>query len=170
MSAFLGEENLGDLAKHELEAAREDPRASRDRGAMIADLWDAVEAAERGRTFAIMGLHELAKAVENAERRLGVSVDDSNLTDRDKREIQASWARAEIAKAEISNDHPQQNAQALISLNSALDAMVEEWVASLREIEARWHSEQMFEKAAKEVEGIEGFFTPEWSSPALTDT
>lgn len=142
---------MGELAKSELSAARHDPRMDRPRGGMVADFWDAVQEAERARAFAIYGLHEMAKAVEHTEQKLGVKHDDPNLNDEALRELQAAWERAAIAKAEIQNDHPQQNAHALIALNSALDGMVEEFVASVRALQTRWFSEQLVKRAEEQV-------------------
>lgn len=99
---------------------------------MIADFWDAMEEAERVRSLSLMGLHELTYALEREETRLGVDRDANNLDAADVAVLQAAYERAEWAKAELANESPHGNAQALISMNSALDAMVEELVIHLR--------------------------------------
>jgi hypothetical protein len=101
---------------------------------MVADFWQAMEEAERVRFLNVVGLHELQHALEREEARLGRSRDDDNLSDEDARSLQAAWERAEMARIEIENGHPHLNAQALLSMNSALDALVEEFVPSMREI------------------------------------
>jgi hypothetical protein len=77
-------------------------------------------------------LHELQHALERQEARLGVSGDDDNLSDDVVRALQAAWERAEMARIEIDNGHPHLSAQALLSMNSALDALIEEFVPSNR--------------------------------------
>lgn len=99
---------------------------------MIADFWDAMEEAERVRTLGLMGLHELTRAIEREEARLGVRRDADDLDAADEATLQAAYERAEWAKAELANESPHGNAQALISMNSALDAMVEELVKHWR--------------------------------------
>ncbi len=95
----------------------------------------------------IMGLHELTHALERQEQLLGVSRDGPNLTSEQARTLQAAWERAESARIEIANDHPQLNAQALISMNSALDALVEEWTPQLRSMRARWLADTAMKEA-----------------------
>jgi hypothetical protein len=148
MERGVGEEGLGKFARLQVEAARRDPRPGRKRGAMIADFWDAVEEAERVRMLAVWGLHELAAALEREEEHPGASRDDKTLPEGVRRTLQAAWERAEMARVEISNGAPHLNAQALISMNSALDALVEEWVPSIRALRIRWMSEQMYNLAA----------------------
>ena len=41
------------------------------------------------------------------------------------------------------NGHPHLNAQALISMNSALDALVEEFVPAMREIRVQWLTDRL---------------------------
>lgn len=134
MTGRLGEQNLGEFARWQVETARRDPRLERGRGAMVADFWQAMEEAERVRLLSILGLHELRHALEREEARLGFSRDDENLSDEVLRTLQAAWERSEMARIEIENGHPHLNAQALLSMNSALDALVEEFVPSMRDI------------------------------------
>lgn len=49
-------------------------------------------------------------------------------------DVQVYWQRAELARAEIESGHPSLNAQALIGLNSALDAMVEQFTPAMRDL------------------------------------
>jgi hypothetical protein len=132
----IGEAYLGDFARHQLEAARSDPRVDRSRGAMVADFFAAMEEAERWREMTTWGLHELAEAVEQEERRLRVCRDDSDLTPEQRRSLQAAWERSEMARAEIGNEYPYVHAMTLVSMHSALDALVEELVPGAQQIMA----------------------------------
>lgn len=143
----IGEEGLGEFARSQVEAARRDPRLGRRRGAMVADFWDAMEEAERIRMLGVMGLHELQHTLEREEHRLGLSRSDDDLPTDVAANLQASWERAEMARIEIANGHPHLNAQALLSMNSALDALVEEFVPSMRSIRLDWLTHQMFQRA-----------------------
>lgn len=135
MTFSIGEENVGKFARSQLEAARRDPRLDRRNGrAMMADFRDAMEEAERVRTLSLLGLHELTEALNREEARLGVQRDSSTLTGEQARSLQKAWERAEWAGAELANESPHSNAQALISMNSALDAMVEELVKHWRTV------------------------------------
>ena len=109
-----------------------------------------MDEAERVRTLGIMGLHELTHTLERHEQLLGVCRDDANLPADAARKLQAAWERAESARIEIANDHPQLNAQALISMNSALDALVEEWMPAMRSMRARWLADQAIQHADAE--------------------
>ncbi len=86
---------------------------------MIADFWDAMEEAERVRTLGLMGLHELTRAIEREEDRLGVRRDADDLDAADEATLQAAYERAEWAKAELANESPHGNAQAPRSRPSA---------------------------------------------------
>lgn len=135
MSNPVGEERLGELARHQLEVARIDPRIARGKGAMVADLFDAFEEAERTRELSVWGLVEIANSVGR----------DSSDTD-SIRARQAGWERAELAKAELNNEHPHLNAMALISMVSALDACIEDLVPKAREIYAKAIVNEIFDK------------------------
>lgn len=126
----IGEEGLGGYAREQLEAARRDPRLERGSGAMIADFWAAMEEADRTRMAAIFGLHEMQKGLKREQERLDAECGD----ERAEAELQALWERAELARAEIENDHPAFNAHALIAMNSALDALVEQFVEAVRDL------------------------------------
>jgi len=126
----IGEEGLGAYAREQLEAARRDPRLERGSGAMIADFWAAMEEADRARMAAIFGLHELQRGLRRERERFEAEGGDKRAED----ELQALWERAELARAEIENDHPAFNAQALIAMNSALDALVEQFVEAVRDL------------------------------------
>jgi hypothetical protein len=130
----VGEAGLGELARRQIEAARRDPRLEREDGAVVADFYDAIEEAERTRGLGILGLHELKLTLERKERELGVRHDDSNLTPQQASTLQAYWERTESAQAEIANDYAALNAQALIAMHSALDAMVDGLAPAMREI------------------------------------
>jgi hypothetical protein len=126
----IGEEGLGEYAREQLEAARRHPRLERGSGAMIADFWAAMEEADRTRMAAIFGLHELQRGLKREQERFDAEGGDK----RAEAELQALWERAELARAEIENDHPAFNAHALIAMNSALDALVEQFVEAVRDL------------------------------------
>jgi hypothetical protein len=110
----IGEEQAGEFARKQLEAARNDPRLSRDDGrAMMADFWDAMEEAERVRTLNQLGLEELTHALEREEDRQGVRRDAEESSPVATRSLQAAWERAESARAELANESPHSNAQTL---------------------------------------------------------
>jgi len=155
----VGEEGLNDVARAEIEAARRDPRADRPRGSVVQDFWAAFEEAERVRTFGIVGLHALTEALEREEQRLGARRDDPGLDASRRSSLQVAWERAEMARAEIANQHPQLNAQALVSIVSALDAMVEELAPAMRSVlaevyvdEAMTHAEDEAPEAAARID------------------
>jgi hypothetical protein len=138
----IGEEGLDQriYARLQLEGTRSDPRLTRGRGSMIADYHEAVEEVERLRFLMEAGLHELSKSLEREEAALGVGRNDPHLTSSQTDALQAAWERAELARAEITNELPYVHAVALVGLQSALDALVEELVPAWRgalEIESR---------------------------------
>lgn len=125
MASPAGPGDSGDFADDQLRAARVDPRTRRGGESMVADFHDAIEEAERVRELGVWGVHELRESIENEERRLGVSRDSPNLTAEQMSALQAARERSVLAEAEIENEHPHLHAMALISMQSALDAMVE---------------------------------------------
>ena len=152
-SVRIGEESAGEFARRHLKAARKDPRLSRENGrAMLADFRDAMDEAERVRALSVWGLHELTFALEREERRHGVRRDAAQIPPSVARALQAAWERAELARAEIDNEIPHFNAQALISMNSALDAMVEELVVSWRSMTVKTIARQMVKEITTKVE------------------
>jgi hypothetical protein len=157
----VGEHRLNDFARSELEAARRDPRIDRERGAIVADFWNAFEEAERARTFGIAGLHELQHALERTEAELGVSRDDESLDRRAVAELQVAWERAEMARAEIEAGHPHHNVQALLAINSALDSLVEELAPALRAMRIDWLIDNAFERADAELPEAVAQVSPE---------
>jgi hypothetical protein len=165
----VGEAGLGEFALSQLAAARSDPRLGRKRGAMVADFWDAIEEAERVRMLGVLGLHELQHAVEREEQRLGASRDDEELSPEIAAVLQAAWERSESARAEIENGHPHLNAQALLSINSALDALVEEFVPAMRAIRVHWMVDQMFQRMQAEGSGELAGLAPDEQVARLAD-
>lgn len=97
----VGEGGLGEYAREQIERHRRDPRLDRDRGAAIADFWDAVEEAERVLMLGILGLRELQYALERHERELGVQRTDRGLDFNTRASLQAAWERSESARIEI---------------------------------------------------------------------
>jgi hypothetical protein len=146
----FGEENLGDFARSQLEGARRDPRLERGRGAMIADFHATLEEAELNRTFSIVGLHELRSAYEREQERRRASGEDEPASGK-ARELQALWERSAMAGAFLDSDNAAMNAQTLVAMNGALDAMVEELAPSMREILIQSVVDQMIKRAEEEV-------------------
>jgi hypothetical protein len=149
----VGADQVGDFARQQLEAARRDPRLDwgPDDETAIADFWVAVEEAERVRNLGLWGLQELTHALERKEDRLGVKHDADDLDEDAAATLQAAYERAEMAKAELANGSPHGNAQALVSLNSALDAMVENLAKSWRAFRVRHTAVEMMTNAIEEM-------------------
>jgi hypothetical protein len=127
---LIGEEGLGEYAREQLDAARRDPRLERGSGGMIADFWAAMEEADRARIIGILGLHELQRGLKREQESFNAKGGDEQA----EYELQVHWQRAELARAEIENDHPAFNAHVLIAMNSALDALIEQFVEAVRDL------------------------------------
>lgn len=101
----------------------------------------------------VLGLYELQQALEREEQQFAAAQDDpashANLSD----SLQALWERAELARAEIANGHPALNSQALINMNSALDALIEEFVPAMRDILVRAVTDEAIRQAEENVPG-----------------
>lgn len=147
----VGEEGLGDYARQQIERARRDPRLERNESATIADFWNAVEEAERVRMLGILGVHELLHTLDRHERELGVRRDDAHLELNTRATLQAMWERVESARIEIEHGHPHLNAQALLSLVSALDAMVEDLARSWRGFRVKPVVDDLVNRAKEQV-------------------
>lgn len=80
-----------------------------------------------------IGLGELQRAYEREQADFDANGGDQGR----EHEVQAYWERAELARAEVQNDYPALNAQALVALNSALDALVEEFAPAIRDLKYR---------------------------------
>lgn len=146
----VGESRLGEFAREQIEKARNDPRLTRGRGAAVGDYWEAMEEAEQTRMLSVLGLYELSGVLERYEREHGVSRDDANLDPARQGEMQALWEQAELASAAIATDFAAVNAQALLDMNSALDAMVEEFAPAMRELAVGGMADQLM-RAAEEA-------------------
>ena len=149
----IDENSLGDYARQQLEAVRRDRRLERGHGAMIDDFGLAVEEAERTRAISRIGLHEIRAAYE----RERAALDTEGIDGRREQDVQVFWVRAEMARAEIENDYPAINAQALLALNSALDAPVEHLAPAVRDLPF----EMQMKKAKEEVPEAARHLTPE---------
>ncbi len=150
---MVGEENLVGYAREQVEAARRDRRLERGRGGMVADFGAAIEEVERVRAMGILGLHELRKAYEREQEEFDANGGDEQR----EHEVQVYWQRAELAKAEIDSGHPALNAQALVSMNSALDALVQEFAPAVRDLPFKATMKQAEEQVPEAVEHL----TPE---------
>lgn len=126
----IGEDGLGGYAREQLEAARHDPRLDRGNGGMVADFGAAVEEVERTPMMAIIGLQEIRRFYQREQEEFDRQGGDQQR----EYDVQTYWERAELAQAEIDNGHPSINAQALIGLYSALDALVEQFAPALRDL------------------------------------
>jgi hypothetical protein len=146
----VGEPGLGEFAREQIEKARNDPRLARGRGAAVGDYWEAMEEAEQTRMLSVLGLYELSGVLERYEREHGVSRDNANLDPARQGEMQALWEQAELASAAIATDFAAVNAQALLAMNSALDAMVEEFAPAMRELAVGGMADQLM-RAAEEA-------------------
>src|ERR1044072_2365848 len=143
----IGEDGLGGYARDQVEAARRDRRLERGHGAMIDDFGLAVEEVERTRMMNVIGLQEVRNAYEREKATF-----DANGGDRQREdEVQTLWQRAELARAEAERDYPAINAQALIALNSALDALVEHLVPAVRDLPFQVRMKQAEEEVPEAV-------------------
>ncbi len=157
----MGEEALGEYAREQIDRARRDPRLERDKSAALADFWDAVEEAERVRMLGILGVHELLHTLDRHERKLGVRHSDTNLDLNTRATLQAMWERVESARIEIEHGHPHLNAQALLSLVSALDAMVEDLARTWRGFRVKPVVDELVTRANQQVPEAAGALQPE---------
>ena len=137
----IGEGNLGKFAREGRERARRDPRLGRGRGAMIDDFWAALDEAERTRAWSILGLNEVRDAYER--EKSDSSLEGTPLEAAKGGQLQAIWERSEVAKAEIANDYAALNVQALVAMNSALDALVEEFVPAVQDMQVEWFADEV---------------------------
>lgn len=78
------------------------------------------------------------------------------------------WERGESARIEIEHGYPHLYAQALLSVNSAFDAMVEDLVTTWRGFAVKPLVDQMQERAAREVPEAAARIDPE-AMQALTE-
>jgi hypothetical protein len=126
----IGEDNVGEYAREQIDAVRHDPRLDRGHGGMVADFGDAVEETERVRMMSLIGLNEIRRSYECEQ----ADFDSAGGDDQREYEVQVLWQRAELARAEEENGCPAINAQALIGLHSALDALVQQLPVALRDL------------------------------------
>ena len=163
----FGEVNLSDVARSQIASAKRDPRLDRGTEAMVADFWAAMEEAERVRTLGYWGLYKVAQAHDREQDRLDISADDPAIAPADAATLQAAWERSEMAQAELNNEHPHMNAQALLSMNSALDAVVEQFVPAMQRIAVKSLATQLLDRAKDQVAtgedalGIDAVMTPD---------
>ncbi len=126
----IGENNMGEYAREQIDAARHDPRLERGHEGMVADFGDAVEEVERVRMMNVIGLNEIRRFYEDERGDFDTAGGD----DQREHEVQVFWQRAELARAEEENGYPAINAQALIGLHSALDALIQQLPVALRDL------------------------------------
>jgi hypothetical protein len=122
------------LAEQQLSNARHDPRLDTGPEAVIADWRTGLEAAERTRTVAILGISGLA-----------VAHDSESPVER------ALWEQGELARAEVGNEFAELNAQALVAMMSALDALVESLVPRAQEMLITFTVDEGMKRAAAKV-------------------
>lgn len=121
-------------ADRQLADARRDPRLAHGREAVVADWWAAMGAAERVRTLADWGIHELVDSEVREERRVDASGHTDPADPRRRAASEAAHQRAVLARAEWDNQLVEHNAMTLISMVCALDALVEELVPRARKM------------------------------------
>ncbi len=119
------------LAERQLANARRDPRLDRGPEAMVADWWAAIEAAERTRNLSIIAINQLACT----HTEPGSDSESEQL-----------WERSELARADVANDFAELNALILVSLISALDAMVESLAPQAQQMTAAVATAQAIER------------------------
>lgn len=149
----VGEDSVGEYARDQLDAARHDPRLDRGHDGMIADFGDAVEEVERVRMMNLIGLNE----IRHSYQRKKAEFDRVGGDDQREHEVQVFWQRAELARAEEENHYPAINAQALIGLYSALDALIQQLPPTLRDLPFMVKLKEAEKQAPEAVEHL----TPE---------
>lgn len=131
----VGEHHLGDLAQHQLAAARRDPRMDRGPDSPTADFFDAVSEVTRSRMSFRIGMSALAAGL----------VEGSEFTER-----QAAWERIELGRAELDGDLGWVNSNTLVALHGAVDDLVEDLGPSLHRLFARVAVRDRMHKVAAE--------------------
>jgi hypothetical protein len=137
-------------ADRQLADARRDPRLAHSREAVVADWWAAMGAAERVRTLADWGIHELVDSDVREERRVGASGHTDPADPRRRAASEAARQRAELARAERDNQLVEHNAMTLISMVGALDALVEELVPRARKMLVEHQSRSLVDRVREQ--------------------
>jgi hypothetical protein len=137
------------LADRELAAARRDPRLSHGRDAVVADWFAAMGAAERTRKLADWGLHELIGSEAHERCRLKDEGQTRHDDPRRTAAIDAARERAALARAEKENQLVEHNAMTLVSMVSALDALVELLAPRARDMLIALQAQAMMDQANK---------------------
>ena len=101
----------------------------------------------------LIGLNEIRRFYEREKAEF----DNAGGDDQREHEVQVFWQRAELARAEEENGCPAINAQALIGLYSALDALIQQLPDALRDLPFLVR----LDEAEKQAPEIEGRLTPE---------
>ena len=115
----------------------------------MADFWSAVDEAERARRLAIWGVHALRDEADRKQRHLAAETEGPS--EPPNRELEAAKERSALAEAEIANEHPFLNAMTLVSLFSALDALVEELVPGAWHLLALDRAEKVMRSALAQI-------------------
>jgi hypothetical protein len=109
-----------------------------------------MRAAERVRTLADWGLHELLDSEAREERRCDERGETEPADPRRQRAIAAASQRAELARAEQDNQLVEHNAMTLVSMVGALDALVEGLTPRARETLVDYQAEMLLDRAREE--------------------
>jgi hypothetical protein len=120
---------------------------------MIDDFGLAIEEVERTRMMSQIGLEEIRHAYDREKADFVANGGDQQR----EYEVQVFWQRAELARAAAESNYPAINAQALVALNSALDALVEHLVPAVRDLPFEMRMKQAEEEVPEAVEHL----TPE---------
>ncbi len=131
----------------ELQAAKRDPRLDRPRGATIGDFHDYLAEAERVRRLHIWSLHEMRQALVREGTRLEAGRSLPDLREDVAATLVAAAERAQLAEAEIANDHPYVNGTTLVGMHGALDALVDELAPATSSWTVDQHARAVVEQA-----------------------
>ena len=143
------------LADRQLADARRDPRLAHGREAVVADWWAAMGAAERVRTLADWGIHELVDSEVHEEQRVDASGHTDPAGPRRQAALEAARQRAGLARAERDNQLVEHNAMTLISMVGALDALVEELIPRARKMLVEHHARSLVDRVrAKDPDAV----------------
>jgi hypothetical protein len=113
------------LAARQLRAAWNDPRLGRGPGAHVADFFDYLQEADRILMLATRAISDMQDAMAREAARLGLDPGLKGLMADQQAALQAARERAELATAEVHNQHPHLRALTLIGVYGNLDGLVE---------------------------------------------
>lgn len=169
--AVVADDSDGDaLAARQLRAAWSDPRLARARGAHVADFFDYLEEANRVLMLANGAISEMRDPQSREAARLAGDADDPGAATDREAALEAARERAELAAAEVHNQHPHLHALTLIGIHGNLDGLVESLTPALHEMRAATVAAQMLDNVQADPAHAELFAgTPPESVEAIRD-